>query len=246
MSGATEHDVWTVEQVHGDGDRWVAVGPSRATWDEAVRDVPEAALLRCICAPDNQDECCPQHGRFKTVQEAWDAGREHERAMTAPEIERLVEERDELLDRLGAQDEDCGERPCPCLCHDTSVEDPGPHLPTCAWADEAYEPAASTPDVHARLTDLVDRHFGARPTMPIDALVDVLERELPVLITQTREYALREAVEECESERRACERLIARLPKNAVHATGVLIADVCARRVRALLGEDEENGGADG
>jgi len=96
------------------------------------------------------------------------------------------------------------------------------------------------PDVHSRLTYLVDECFGTRPTMPVEALLDVLERELPALLEKTREDALRDAVEQCESERRACERLVERFPKNAVHATGVLIADVCARRVRHLLGEDDE------
>lgn len=95
-------------------------------------------------------------------------------------------------------------------------------------------------DLHDRLTSIVDRHFGTRSTMPIDALVDVIERELPALVAQTREDALIEAAEQCESERRACERLTKRFPKNAVHATGLLIADVCARRVRALLGEDAD------
>lgn len=44
-----------------------------------------------------------------------------------------------------------------------------------------------------------------------------------------------DAVKQCESERRACERLVERFPKNQVHATGVLIADVCARRVATPL-----------
>lgn len=93
-------------------------------------------------------------------------------------------------------------------------------------------------DVHSRLTYLVDAVFGTRETMPTEALLDILEKELPALVTQTREDALLEAVEQCESERRACETLTKRFPKNSVHATGVLIADVCARRVRSLLGED--------
>lgn len=95
-------------------------------------------------------------------------------------------------------------------------------------------------DVHSRLTYLIDNHFGTRETMPLEALVDVLEKELPALVTQIREDSLLEAVEQCESERRACERLLERFPKNAVHATGVLIANVCARRVRSLLGDEEE------
>lgn len=40
-------------------------------------------LTKCICSRDEQAECCPQHGRFATLQEAWDAGREHERVMSA-------------------------------------------------------------------------------------------------------------------------------------------------------------------
>ena len=92
--------------------------------------------------------------------------------------------------------------------------------------------------VYARLTEVVDHHFGPRSTMPLEALVDVLEKELGPLVTQIREDALIEAVEQCESERRACEVLCRRFPKNNVHATGVLIANVCARRVRSLLGED--------
>lgn len=99
-------------------------------------------------------------------------------------------------------------------------------------------------DVHSRLTDIVDRHFGTRSTMPIEALLDVLEKELGPRLAQTREDALLEAVEQCESEQRACERLAARFPKNPVHATGVLIANVCARRVRALLGEDADTDGS--
>ena len=95
-------------------------------------------------------------------------------------------------------------------------------------------------DIHSRLTDLVDAYFGTRSTMQVESLLDVLEKELPALVTQTREDALIEAAEQCESKRRACEKLVERFPKNAVHATGVLIADVCARRVRSLLGEVED------
>lgn len=95
--------------------------------------------------------------------------------------------------------------------------------------------------VHHRLTELVDRHFGTRPTKPVEELLDVLEDELAGLAPQAREDALLEAVEQCESEKRACAKLAERFPKNAVHATGVLIADVCARRVRTLLGEDDAN-----
>lgn len=93
-------------------------------------------------------------------------------------------------------------------------------------------------DLHYRLANIVDYVLGPRPTMPLEELVVTLEKELPALITQIREDALTEAVEQCESERRACEVLCARFPKNPVHATGVLIANVCARRVRSLLGED--------
>lgn len=96
-------------------------------------------------------------------------------------------------------------------------------------------------ELHTRLTEIVDRNLGTRSTMPIERLVDVLEKELPPLLVQIREDALVEAAEQCESERRACEKLTARFPKNSVHATGVLIADVCARRVRTLLGEDGED-----
>lgn len=96
-------------------------------------------------------------------------------------------------------------------------------------------------DIHDRLTSLVDNHFGTYPTMPVEALLDILEKELPARIAQTREDALLEAVQECEREQRACELLAKRFPKNQVHATGVLIANVCRRRVRALLGEDDES-----
>lgn len=27
---------------------------------------------------------------------------------------------------------------CSCLCHDEAIEDPGPHLKTCAWADPEF------------------------------------------------------------------------------------------------------------
>lgn len=27
---------------------------------------------------------------------------------------------------------------CACLCHDSDIEDPGPHLATCAWADHEF------------------------------------------------------------------------------------------------------------
>lgn len=101
-------------------------------------------------------------------------------------------------------------------------------------------------DVHSRLTEIVDRHLGTRPTTTIEKLLEALEKELPALVTQTREDALLEAVEQCESERRACESLTKRFPKNSVHATGVLIADVCARRVRSLLGEAPTEGDGDG
>ena len=95
-------------------------------------------------------------------------------------------------------------------------------------------------DVHSRLTYLVDAYFGTRETMPTEALLDILEKELPSRLVQSREDALIEAAEQCESEQRACEKLAKRFPKNPVHATGVLIANVCARRVRTLLGEDTE------
>jgi hypothetical protein len=32
---------------------------------------------------------------------------------------------------------ECGSD-CECLCHDEDTEDPGPHLPTCAWADPIF------------------------------------------------------------------------------------------------------------
>lgn len=41
---------------------------------------------------------------------------------------------------LRAQDHDCT-RPCRCECHRPDVDEPGPHLATCAWADESYEPS---------------------------------------------------------------------------------------------------------
>lgn len=98
-------------------------------------------------------------------------------------------------------------------------------------------------DVHTRLTYLVDLHFGTRSTMHIEDLVSVLEKELPALATQAREDALVQAMEECESERRACEKLCERFPKNAVHATGVLRRRVpasdpeLARRRRQCRGD---------
>lgn len=33
---------------------------------------------------------------------------------------------------------------CACLCH-ADVEDPGWHLPTCAWSDLGYEPGSASP-----------------------------------------------------------------------------------------------------
>lgn len=95
-------------------------------------------------------------------------------------------------------------------------------------------------DIHSRLTEIVDRHLGTRSTMPIEALLDVLEKELGPRLVQEREDALLEAVEQCESERRACEKLAHAFPKSPIHATGVQIADVCTRRVRGLLGEETE------
>ena len=95
-------------------------------------------------------------------------------------------------------------------------------------------------DVHSRLTDIVDIHLGPRPTMPVEKLLDVLEKELGPRLSQARVDALIEAVEQCESERRACEKLARAFPKSPIHATGVQIADVCARRVRGLLGEEAE------
>jgi hypothetical protein len=31
----------------------------------------------------------------------------------------------------------CGPE-CPCLCHDVTIEDPGPHHVLCAWADPDF------------------------------------------------------------------------------------------------------------
>ncbi len=61
-------------------------------------------LSRCTCAPDNQDECCPDHGRYKTLTEAYEGGREHERAMTLPELAHVVETRDFLEATLRNRD----------------------------------------------------------------------------------------------------------------------------------------------
>ncbi len=92
-------------------------------------------------------------------------------------------------------------------------------------------------DAHSRLTELVDIHLGTRSTMSLEGLVGVLERELPELIAKLRTDAICEAAEQCESEQRACEKLARAFPKSPIHATGVTIANVCARRVRGLLGQ---------
>lgn len=72
------------------GPGWVGSAERPSPLDEI--DLPPVGrsprpLLRCTCSHDNQGECCPDHGRFATLQEAWDAGREHERAMSAPSID---------------------------------------------------------------------------------------------------------------------------------------------------------------
>lgn len=41
-------------------------------------------------------------------------------------------------------------------------------------------------DIHDRLTTIVDEHFGTRSTMPVDALLDAIERELPALVDDVR------------------------------------------------------------
>lgn len=45
------------------------------------------------------------------------------------EIERL---------RQAASDPDECFPGCKCLCHDSDIDDPGPHLATCAWADPDF------------------------------------------------------------------------------------------------------------
>lgn len=99
--------------------------------------------------------------------------------------------------------------------------------------------------VHARLQDLVDTNFGVRPTKSTEQLLDILEKELPAMAAQIREDTLMDAIAQCESEKRACEKLVERFPKNAVHATGVLIADVCRRRILSLVGDDADSDGAE-
>lgn len=69
------------------------------------------------------------------------------------------------------------------------------------------------------------------------------EREALVVLLRDRERAaerrgwergLEEAARECDGERMACERHAKALPKAPVHQVGIQIADVCARRIRAL------------
>lgn len=63
----------------------------------------------CICSPDCQKECCPLHGRYKTLTEAFEGGREHERAMSdesdlralCDELEKRAEKAEADLDKLG-------------------------------------------------------------------------------------------------------------------------------------------------
>lgn len=43
----------------------------------------------------------------------------------------------ERLKQAAARPDEC-DPACKCLCHDPNVEDPGPHLDTCAWADPDF------------------------------------------------------------------------------------------------------------
>ncbi len=47
--------------------------------------------------------------------------------------------------------------------------------------------STDAPDIHSRLTVLVDQNFGTRETMPTETLLGILETEVPKLVAQSYE-----------------------------------------------------------
>lgn len=52
-------------------------------------------------------------------------------------------------------------KPCACECHREDIENPAPHLATCAWADESYEPPGMREDMQRIAADLDNAAKGA-------------------------------------------------------------------------------------
>jgi hypothetical protein len=85
------------------------------------------------------------------------------------------------------------------------------------------------PDVHARLTYLVDENFGTRPTMPTEELLTILEEEVPKVRRLAAEHE--ECAEPC-SDKAKKDDVVERLAKWIVNLrieTWTILDHACAR-----------------
>lgn len=170
------------------------------------------------------------------VEEAFNVGQEIGQSSIDDKVEMVMESSKQLAEERKLR----GEVP--------TVEEAMATLD--AMAENCSSEATNGRDVHGRLTDLVDETFGYRPTMGIEALLDVLEKELPSLKAKAEaepgtDYdqayaagfaeAIALAVEQCEGEKAACERHHRAMPRATSHKIGIQIASVCAHRVRGLV-----------